>query len=593
MKIPIITDFIHYSRIIWKIARLIIPLYVLNSFICSFIEGIGFIMFVPIINQMNVSGTDSNVLSRYIDAFFNLIGIEMTLNSILVVTAVILLFAGIAAFFQNMLRNYLKASLKRNYKIKLLKLFEKTDYRQILNSSTGYSSNLIGNETGRAISAVASYCMLVAKVISTIIYMCLAMLLSWQITIVGIVCSGIVMILMRKTFGRSRAFDLEFSRLKALLSEYLIQTIQSFKYLKSTNNLHNLRDKITSVIDPIFRFELKSALQIWLLRTVLQLFSTFIVLIMIYYMVSVKGNSIGSVLVLALVFHRTINTLSGAQKSWQGFLASTGGLITVEDACARLSQNVERNGAVQLKGFKDSVVMKQVCYAYGDIEALHNVNVEIGKNRTIAIVGESGAGKSTFVDLITGVLKPTAGKILIDGKDYSNIELSSLRDLIGYVTQEIVVFNDSIRNNISFWSREMDNTDTVELAAKHANCEEFILDTPSQYNTYIGDRGLKLSGGQRQRLAIARELYRRPEILILDEATSALDSKSEAFIQQSIDSLKHNKTIIIIAHRLSTVKNSDYIYVLNKGSIIEHGTFATLYNNEKSQFRNMCNMQKL
>ena len=139
----------------------------------------------------------------------------------------------------------------------------------------------------------------------------------------------------------------------------------------------------------------------------------------------------------------------------------------------------------------------------------------------------------------------------------------------------------------------MDNIDTVELAAKHANCEEFILDTPDQYNTYIGDRGLKLSGGQRQRLAIARELYRKPEILILDEATSALDSKSEAFIQQSIDSLKHNKTIIIIAHRLSTVKNCDYIYVLNKGSIIEHGTFATLYNNEESRFRNMCNMQKL
>ena len=182
---------------------------------------------------------------------------------------------------------------------------------------------------------------------------------------------------------------------------------------------------------------------------------------------------------------------------------------------------------------------------------------------------------------------------MIDGNDYSNIELSSLRDLIGYVTQEIVVFNDNIRNNISFWSREMDNTDTVESAAKHAHCEKFILDTPSQYNTYIGDRGLKLSGGQRQRLAIARELYKKPEILILDEATSALDSESEAFIQQSIDSLKHNKTIIIIAHRLSTVKNCDYIYVLSKGSIIEHGTFATLYGNEESRFRNMCNMQKL
>jgi subfamily B ATP-binding cassette protein MsbA len=224
---------------------------------------------------------------------------------------------------------------------------------------------------------------------------------------------------------------------------------------------------------------------------------------------------------------------------------------------------------------------------------LHDINVRIEKNSTIAIVGESGAGKSTFVDLITGVLKPTTGKILIDGNDYSDIKLSLLRDMIGYVTQEIVVFNDTIANNISLWSLETGKAESIEQVARHARCEEFIQETQDQYDTQIGDRGFKLSGGQRQRLAIARELYKKPEILILDEATSALDTKSEVFIQHSIDSLKQNKTIIIIAHRLSTVRNCDYIYVFNKGRIVEHGTCDELYDNEGSRFRNMCNMQSL
>jgi ABC-type multidrug transport system fused ATPase/permease subunit len=592
MTIPILTPFIHYSRIIWKAARLIIPIYVLNSFVCSLFESISFVMFVPIINQMNVSDADNNILSTYIDAFFNLIGIEKTLNSILAVTAVILLFSGVATFFQNMLRNYLKASLKRSYKIKLLKLFEKMDYRQVLNSSTGYYNNLITNETDRAISAFSSYSMLVAKIINIIVYGWIAMLLSWQITVVGIVCSGVVMLSMKNIFGSSSAIDLEFSRVNALLPEYLIQTIQSFKYLRSTNNFYKLRNKIVSTLDSLFNCEVKIALLIWKTKLVLQLFTPFTVIIMIYYMVSVKGNSMGSVIVLALVFYRTINTLSGFQKNWQGFLASTGGLITVEDACVRFSQDIERNGNIRLDSFKDSIVMEQVRYAYGDIEVLNDANIRINKNCTIAIVGESGAGKSTFVDLITGVLKPTSGKIMIDGLDYSDIDIYSLRDLTGYVTQEIIMFNDSIKNNISFWSQGMDNTYTIESAARDANCEEFILKSPNQYNTHIGDRGFKLSVGQRQRLAIARELFKKPEILILDEATSALDSESEAAIQQSIDSFKRNKTIIIIAHRLSTIKNCDYIYVFSKGSIVEHGTFKDLYDNVGSQFRNMCNMQE-
>jgi subfamily B ATP-binding cassette protein MsbA len=194
------------------------------------------------------------------------------------------------------------------------------------------------------------------------------------------------------------------------------------------------------------------------------------------------------------------------------------------------------------------------------------------------------------------MLTPQSGKISIDGIDYSGLELSSLRKIIGYVTQDPVIFNDTIANNISFW--ECDSQDDnckkrIKDAAVLASCDSFINDTEKGNDTVIGDKGVKLSGGQRQRIAIARELFKEPDIMIFDEATSALDTESEKLIQQSINSLKGERTIVIIAHRLSTVRNCDYIYVLKDGMVAEEGSFDELYGDKYSRFYSMCQAQNL
>jgi subfamily B ATP-binding cassette protein MsbA len=191
---------------------------------------------------------------------------------------------------------------------------------------------------------------------------------------------------------------------------------------------------------------------------------------------------------------------------------------------------------------------------------------------------------------------PQSGKISIDGIDYSELELSSLRNVIGYVTQEPIIYNDTIANNISFW--ECDEQEGVckkriKDAAILANCDRFINETEMGYVTIIGDKGVKLSGGQRQRIAIARELFKEPEIMIFDEATSSLDTESELLIQRSINYLKGERTIVIIAHRLSTVRNCDYIYVLKDGRIVEEGSFDELYGDRNSRFYSMCQAQHL
>lgn len=215
----------------------------------------------------------------------------------------------------------------------------------------------------------------------------------------------------------------------------------------------------------------------------------------------------------------------------------------------------------------------------------------------VAFVGESGAGKSTLIDTLTLLLRPKKGNVFIDGLNAVEIDKDSWRSQIGYVSQETVVFDDTIANNICLWKGDYRKDENVrkrvEEAAKRAYAHRFIETLQDGYETTVGDRGVRLSGGQRQRLFIARELYKNPKLLILDEATSSLDTESERYIQKSIDSLKGSMTVVIIAHRLSTIKNADLIYVLDDGEIIEQGSYDELSNDEKSRFSKMVAIQSL
>ena len=228
-------------------------------------------------------------------------------------------------------------------------------------------------------------------------------------------------------------------------------------------------------------------------------------------------------------------------------------------------------GATKIETFKESIRYENVTFGYNSqTEVLKNINIDIPKGQTVALVGQSGAGKSTLVDLLPRFYDIDHGKIFVDGKDLKNYDIKSLRNLIGIVSQEQILFNDTIYNNIAFGIEETTEEEVIK-AAKVANAHEFIVNTEKGYKTVIGDRGSKLSGGQRQRITIARAILVNPPILILDEATSALDVESEKLVQQALDHLMKNRTSIVIAHRLSTVKNADLVCVMRDGEIIESG----------------------
>ena len=233
-----------------------------------------------------------------------------------------------------------------------------------------------------------------------------------------------------------------------------------------------------------------------------------------------------------------------------------------------------------IASFEHEIEFKNVSFRYGEQWVLRDINLVIPKGKTIALVGQSGGGKSTLVDLIPRYYDVQQGEVLIDGINVKDLGLHDLRSLIGNVNQEAILFNDSFRNNIAFGGRgeddEVSQATKIEEAAKIANAYDFIMASEHGFDTNIGDRGGRLSGGQRQRVSIARAILKNPPILILDEATSALDTESERLVQQALERLMKTRTTVAIAHRLSTIKNADEICVLHEGRIVERGTHDEL-----------------
>jgi subfamily B ATP-binding cassette protein MsbA len=283
-------------------------------------------------------------------------------------------------------------------------------------------------------------------------------------------------------------------------------------------------------------------------------------------------NFIGFILIFSQLISPA-KSFSNAFYHIQRGLASVERIEQVLDAPVTIQDHPD---ARPVKEFKEHIKFEDVSFSYNKDEiVLENINLTFPKGKTCAIVGPSGAGKSTLVDLIPRFYDPDEGQITLDGTDIRNYKIEDLRQLIGIVTQESILFNDTIYNNITFGVEEASQED-VEQAAKVANAHRFIVKFSDGYQTNIGDQGSKLSGGQRQRITIARAILKNPPILILDEATSSLDTKSEQLVQEALSQLMKNRTSIVIAHRLSTIQDADRIVVLEEGQITEKGVHPTL-----------------
>jgi subfamily B ATP-binding cassette protein MsbA len=416
---------------------------------------------------------------------------------------------------------------------------------------------------------------------SIFVYMGVLLALSWKLTAFAAVTSlsifYVINFMGRNIKGLAQSFQTKMGDMNSVLQEKFngIKVIKSTafegieveKFMSFTNDFRQLSIKmsrIRNILSPLNETLLIAAIAMVLWFGGLQVFDGVM-----------TANEL-------LVFAFTLYSTMGPFKMLgDGNLSVQMGMISVERLFEVLDTNTNViNGSRPIKSFSKSIVFEDVCFKYNkDPEAanvLNHVSFEIKKGEMVALIGQSGSGKSTAVDLLLRFYDVDSGRITIDGTDIKEFDYKQLRQMIGIVSQEVILFNDSIEQNIAYGVHDEINHARIEQAAKLANAHEFIIDKPEQYHTLIGDRGLQLSGGQRQRIAIARAMVKNPELLIFDEATSALDNESEKIVQQAIDNAMENRTALVVAHRLSTIKNADKIIVMERGNVMEVGNHQQL-----------------
>lgn len=381
-------------------------------------------------------------------------------------------------------------------------------------------------------------------------------------------------------------------RLLSVLEETLtgLRIIKGFNAeAKMTRNFGAANEKYTRTFRRVVR-------KAYMAHPVSEFLSTVVLLTVIYYggFLALKGTgnmSPDRLIAFVVVFSQIIQPAKSISSAWfsiQKGMASIDRINEVFDAAETIT---EKPDAVRLAGFRESIEFRNVWFAYNHEPVLKDVSLTIRKGQTIAIVGRSGGGKSTLVDLIPRFIDPDRGTVLIDGIDLRDVNIKDLRHLMGIVSQQAILFNDTFYNNISFSLDGEAEADSVERAAAIANAHEFISESPDGYQATVGEGGNKLSGGQRQRISIARAVMANPPILILDEATSALDSESERLVQDAMLKLMENRTSVIIAHRLSTIQHADMIVVVEEGRIVESGTHEELIRNQAGIYRKLYEMQ--
>jgi len=594
-KLPLVGDFLHYLTITRTFVGVEFGLLVFLNVVSAMVESLGILLFIPFLEQLTLTSappSEPRGLLSSVLAMLNVGSIAGTLGVLVVVFVV----KGILVFFLVTYRETLLNRTRQRTRDQLIECYSNMDYRYALQQSSGFFGNLVVGETDRAGLAMEEFCHVVSALITASIFFVIAFFLYRSVSVFMLMGVGLSFLLLRKLSARARSYSITITSLSGRLNEFLIQTLQAFKYIKATARFAPLRSQFSAISADTRQTRNKLALVNATLMAVQEPVLVICLACIFYYSVIIQRSHIALVMVAVLFVYRCMIEMGHFNRHWQWLSSYAGALEQVWSALSEMKQRREEQAGEAGADFEEAIELRDVSYAYEQRLILEDMNIRIPKNTSIAFVGASGAGKTTLVDLLTGVLKPTRGTVNLDNKDLSTVNLFRYRESIGYVEQDTLVFDDTIANNISMrWGTPVDAGIWARIrdASRMSDCDEFLERLPEGYDTVVGERGVKLSAGQRQRLAIARELFRQPKILILDEATSSLDSQSEAYIQQSIERLRGSLTIVIISHRLSTIKNVDYIYVLEEGRIIEQGTFAELSRRQNSAFRQMCELQRV
>jgi subfamily B ATP-binding cassette protein MsbA len=511
--------------------------------------------------------------------------------TVVIITFLKSLFRYLANYFITPVRTGVEKDIRNDVYAKILRLplsyYSESKKGDIL-------SRISGDVKEIEISIMSSLEMIFRDPATIIIFLAYMISMSIQLTLIVAVLLPISGIFIGRLGKKLKMTSFKGQKKMGFILSIIEETLSGLRIIKafnaeehSTRKFHEANNIYTRLQSRIFRRR-------YLAGPLSEFLGTVVMMILMWY----GGNLVlggkadlrpEEFIAFIIVFSQIIvpaKSLSAAFFNVQKGMASVDRINEILDADEKIT---DKPDAIPVKEFNHSIEFIEVNFKYNTEPVLQNVNLEISKGQTVAIVGQSGGGKSTLVDLIPRFIEPVSGTVLLDGKSVDQYKIKDLRSLMGIVNQEPILFNDTFYNNIAFGLEGVEEEDII-TAAMVANAHEFIMDTPDGYQTNIGDRGGKLSGGQRQRISIARALLKNPPILILDEATSSLDTESERLVQDAIFKLMQNRTSIVIAHRLSTIKNADQICVIQEGRIVEKGRHKELLAKE-GQYFNLHRLQ--
>ncbi len=562
------------------------------GFFSAFLEGIGINALIPFLGFVLGKGKGDDIVSRFIERLFGYFNVSFNLKYLLIFICLLFIFK--AAIL--VICKYINMRISVDYEERIRGvLFEKTlkaDWKLLSKQKLGYLEMAIITDINYGASLLQGMSNAMMLLISLTIYLAVALNIDFVITISVLIASAIIIWFSKPIIYKNRLLARETSMLMKKISNFINEHIIGIKTIKVMLVENEAAEVAKGYFRNLRNLRLKTGIMRSVLASVTEPIS--IVFIAVVFTVYYKSSDFNFAALIAVVYliYRIFIYTSNLQSQLQNITESVPYLAAALDYRDTAIRHEEKSFGSDKFKFETTLELKNINFSYGEKKILTDVGFAINKREMVGLIGPSGAGKTTTVDLILRLLLPNSGEISLDGKNISNVDIREWRKNIGYVSQDLFLKTDTFENNIKFYDKNISDEDMIR-AAKIAFIYDVIESSPKKFQTVVGERGINLSTGQRQRIVLARVLARRPQLLILDEATSALDNESELKIQQAIGSLKGETTVLAIAHRLSTIMNCDRIISLEDGRIVEEGPPGILLEDHNSYFYKVCNIRNI
>lgn len=591
------------------IEKFAIP-YVITTLLAVFFNTFNFTLLSPLLDTLFASDTnvmsggvtkavsDLDFLSKF-RAFIDYSIVHNGKNATLeIVCTVILISVLLSNFFR-----YLSQRIMEDLRVYTLLNIRKKVFNNVMDLHIGYFNN---ERKGDIIAKISSDVQVVQFTVTNtlqvafkeplqlIFYVIVLLSVSVKLTLFALLVIPLSGLIISKIVKRLRKQATQAQESFARMIGFLDEALSGIKIVKAFNATRLVKDRFQQENEHYSNINRKMVRRQQLASPVSQSLGVLVVVLIVLYggnlVINGSNEFTPSQFILYIaVFSQVMQPIKALSDSFSGIHTGISAGERVLSLIDTKPELVDKPDAVEIRDFKESIKLEGVNFNFGERQILTNINLEIQKGKTVALVGPSGGGKSTLMDIIPRFYDPLVGTLKFDGVDYRDLKVDSLRAQMGIVNQESFLFNDTIFNNIAF-SNPNATVEEVEAAAKIANAHDFIVQQEQGYQTFVGDRGNRLSGGQRQRISIARAVLANPPIMLLDEATSALDTESEKLVQMALNNLMKNRTSVVIAHRLSTIQHADQIVVIDQGSIKETGTHQELIS-QNGIYKRLIDMQ--